>query len=149
MSLNRKIISGHTMMEVLVVLMLLGVLASYAVPRLNNAIHSGRNQEAEQILYAIYISQMDFFDNNGGAFTTTWPGLDITLPVNPKNFGVPVLDDGTANDLDCGATTDVPYLSRMAANQGGYTLYVTTTGLIRCIPCGAGTTCAKMGYDVF
>ncbi|KYG61703.1 pilus assembly protein PilA [Bdellovibrio bacteriovorus] len=60
-SKNRKSQSGFSLVELMVVVAIIGVLASIAVPQVNKYIAKARQSEAKTILSSIYTSEKAFF----------------------------------------------------------------------------------------
>jgi len=133
---------GFTLIEITAVVIIVGVLATLAMTKAPVAMYRVKNQEATQLLLAVYGGQMEYEQDTGG-FTTSMSDLDITI-TNIKNFNNLVLRNLSAVNCVGGAEQ---YLARLDAILGGYTLYVLDTGEIVCTPCGG--TCQKMGFRTF
>lgn len=134
-------IKGFSILEISVVIILIGVLAALVFPSFNNLVLKGKNQEAQDVLLAIYLAQKDYeVDNN--AFATSIVDLDIAVPA-PINF-TPIYVPSSTN---CGGSA-VNTLARMTAVDGGYVLHLLETGKVVCTPCPGGI-CEKMGFSTF
>ena len=138
--------NGFTLAEIMVVIILLGVMAGLALPRLTAAINRGKNGEAEGMLLAIFSAQKDYYRENG-VYTTNEADLDITIPTlkNFNNLDIIGTSDGTDT---CNAAT-VQYLGELQATASPhYWLRVDDQGKIYCTDgtCFGGT-CRKMGYS--
>jgi prepilin-type N-terminal cleavage/methylation domain-containing protein len=140
---------GFTLMEFIVVLTILGASLTLVIPRIRVQIYRVRNQEAVQILMAIFGAQLDYRNDNG-SWTNQLNNLDLQFPTAPKNFSAPTIVNGSR--IRCSGAGGPPgspeILGRMAANYGSYTLHIDTTGTIRCTPCN-GSSCLKMGFPQF
>ena len=67
---------GFTLMEVMIVVVILGVIASLAIPNYSVAIENNRKQEALKVLLASREAQMRFAALNNNAFSAGWAALD-------------------------------------------------------------------------
>ncbi len=122
-------------------LLLLATLAALTFPSFSNLMKRGKNQEATEVLLAVYIAQKDYQIDNS-MFAASLVDLDVEVPT-PRHF----TPNYTASTASCGGSP-VNTLARMAATDGGYTLHLRENGSIVCTPCPGGI-CQKMGYDPF
>ena len=122
---------GFTMIEIIIVVVMLGILASVALPKIlapNERIRAG---EATHILTALMMAQKGYALENNGAYAAAVGSLDITIPTS-VNFSAPlVYNDATkvASIARCtvaGAGCSAPGLA--------YTLYINDSGSITCGP---------------
>jgi prepilin-type N-terminal cleavage/methylation domain-containing protein len=120
---------GWTLLEISIVVIIIGVMASYAWPKLNNVIERSRTGEAEQALIALYASQKRYQLETGN-YTSTINSLDVSLP-GLTNFNTPTVNAG-------------PTLASVQRSNNAYTLHINTAGSISCTP--AGSTCNQIGY---
>ena len=67
---------GFTLMEVMIVVVILGVIASLAIPNYSVAIENNRKQEALRVLLAAREAEMRFAALNNNAFSAGWAALD-------------------------------------------------------------------------
>ncbi|MCX5792298.1 MAG: prepilin-type N-terminal cleavage/methylation domain-containing protein, partial [Elusimicrobia bacterium] len=88
---NRK---GFTLIELLVVVLIIGILASVAIPQYFKVVEKGRASEAISMLSSICAAQERELLRNG-SFETSTLNLDINVPVM-KFFNPPVLTAGAA-----------------------------------------------------
>lgn len=142
-ALGQKKKRGFTFSEVVVVIIIIGVLASLAFPRFQIQMMKVKNQEAAQILTVLWQEQRDYFKQNGD-YTNALGDLAVDIPA-PKNFTAPVVVKN--GNVNCGGGPQ-SYVARMASNDGAYTLYSIENGQIVCTPC-PGTLCQQMGFPVF
>ncbi len=110
---------AFTLVELMVVIIIVGVLASLAMPRFSNTIEKSRIAEAINILQTLRDAQEVYSLENAG-YTADINDLDVTIPVS-RNFNDPTL-----------ATAD-PIVS-IERNAGGYqyTLSIDADGAVSC-----------------
>jgi len=131
-------------MEITAVMIIVGVLVVLAMTKAPVAMYRVKNQEATQLLLAVFVAQVEWEKDNG-FFTTDIDDLDITInEFDIKNFNS--LVPSNLSSVNCVGPSE-QYLARLTANMGSYTLYVLDTGEIVCHPCGG--TCQKMGFRTF
>ena len=125
--LNSK--AGFSLLEIIVVIVIIGILASVALPRYNVFIEKSRSAEGIQILSAVLAAQRLYrLEEVHGNFTNNITLLDIDAN-NTSLFEAPT------------ASTTGASIKR----DGSYTLSIDLNGVISCAD-GAVTICAKMGY---
>jgi len=123
--------NGFTLLEIIVVIVIIGVVASLAIPRMTTTFERFRASEGVQILTALLHAQKAYFQENS-AYTNDLNLLDITID-NPEFFTPSV---AVANPI------------AMATRIGGaYRLNISDAAVISCTNLGgAGFTCAQAGY---
>ena len=85
---NKKIFNqGFTLLELLVVVLIIGILASIALPQYNKAVEKSRGTQALTMLNAIVKSSEIFYLTNG-RYATQFNELDIDIPFTGKEKGV-------------------------------------------------------------
>ena len=93
---------GFTLIELLVVVLIIGILASVALPQYTKAVEKARATEAIQLLGDLYTAEQVYFMQTG-SYTNDLSLLDLQLPgvgatetasTTTKNFRLRV---GTAN----------------------------------------------------
>lgn len=101
-------------------IIIIGTLASLAIPRLSNTIEKSRIVEAISILETLRNAQELFNQENSG-YAALLDDLDVTIPAS-QNFETPVIFD--APDP----------LASIERNAGGYryTLTIDIDGTVRC-----------------
>ena len=124
---------AFTLMELIVAIIIVGVLASLAIPRFSDTIEKSRTAEAINILQTLREAQEVYRLENPG-YTADPTDLDVTIPAS-QNFNAPTL-----------ATADP--VASIERNAGGYqyTLTIDADGTVSC----GGTEnpaniCAKLG----
>ena len=123
---------AYTLLEITITVIILGVLASLALPNFSRVIERSRVGEGYQILDALYKAQRAFSFENNGNFTGTMSNLDVSVPV-PAYFQAPTVS----------AVDPIASIDRGVAPGRLYTLRINPTGIITC---NAGTmTCAQIG----
>ena len=75
----RKGMAGFTLIEVLVVVLIIGILASVAMPQYNKAVEKSRATQALAILKSLYAAQETYYMANG-SYATSFDELDLSVP---------------------------------------------------------------------
>src|SRR3989338_9836233 len=87
---NKK---AFTLTEIMVVLIIIGIMASFALPRFGTTAEFARASEGTQILTVLWTAQRKFaideVHNPGGGYTNNAANLDTRIPATP-NFTVMV-----------------------------------------------------------
>ena len=126
---------AFTLLEIIVVIIIVGIISSFAIPRFNGTVERVRAAEGVQLLTALLGGQRIFAAENGGGYTTNLNNLDVTIP-QADNFNLPptVLDPGNP------VTSPIARIRR----TNGYDLEINERGDIRCQNVtGASITCAQ------
>ena len=136
---------AFTLVEIIIVVVILGVLAAIAIPKVvtsNEFVISG---EGKQILTAILGSQQRYFQENN-VYAANAGSLDIVIPSSTYFPLLVVQNPGAGGG-------NVAFVRRDLASGGQYRLWIDNTGVITCtdivggscaaIQCnkGAGTQC--------
>lgn len=114
---------GFSLMELMVVILIIAALASMALPSYNTSVERVKVSEGVHILTALLGAQNRFALENGGAFSGNLAALDIDV-VASDNFNIPTV-------------SAVDPIARIQRNDGTYTLTITQTGTLNCLPPGA------------
>jgi type II secretory pathway pseudopilin PulG len=114
---NRE--SGFTLVELAVIIVVIGVLASFGVPRFRAAVEKSRAGEAVSYLAAIRGSQ-ERYQGIYGTYASSLDSLDVRQPT-PKYFDVGTLEPGATGDLEDSWTLTLTR-SSPSAGYGNYTV---------------------------
>jgi len=116
---------GFTLLELMIVVIIIGILASLAVPRFIDAAKRAKESEAASILGSIRASQMRYYLEHD-AYTTTIGDLDLSLTANPTEYYTYSALDGSDADENIGqaaARTDTGLTSYRIAENGTIASY--------------------------
>ena len=127
MNINRK---GFTLIELLVVVLIIGILASIAIPQYFKVVEKSRVAEAMSVISAVKSAEERFLAK-GGNYTSDFTQLDISYPgmtataVATKFFGGTAAA-GTCASGPCFLMTVTRHAnnSTVAARYGNYSLNV-------------------------
>src|ERR1700733_8480672 len=101
---------GFTLVELAVVIVIIGVLAAFGVPKFLNSVEKSKAAEAFNYLSTIQSAQERYIAQNG-VYATTVAALDITMPA-PQYFDTPTTITAAPNTT--GTPTWSLTLSRLA-----------------------------------
>jgi prepilin-type N-terminal cleavage/methylation domain-containing protein len=127
---------GFTLLELIIVIIILGVLASLAVPQYINAVERGRLGEALSLLGLIRSSQMRYYAQFG-CYSYDYSGLDADF-TRPNYFT-------TTTSADPAIAT-VTRLSTPTPPLGVYIMSIDANGIINCSGDDTRDACTKVGY---
>ena len=105
---------GYSLMELLIVVVILGIIATIGIPQYNGYVDSTNVVNVQNNLRAIYLQQQDYFLNNNGFYSTGATCNDSAAAINTNLFsGTQVVDNtlgydfcilqATANDFEARA----------------------------------------------
>lgn len=119
---NRK---GFTLVELAVVIVIIGVLAAFGVPRFLKSVERSKAAEAFSYLAAVRSAQERIQARNG-TYADTVADLDIQFPT-PKYFTVGDLAPGASGSMEDSWSLT---LTRVGASSGygAYTVVFTNLG---------------------
>ncbi|MDA1014937.1 MAG: type II secretion system protein [Planctomycetota bacterium] len=117
--------SGFTLVELAVVVVIIGVLASFGIPRMLKSVERSKAAEAFGYMTAIRAAQERYQAQNG-TYATLITDLDISMSA-PTYFSVGTVAAGTTASLEDSWTLT---LSRNGASSGygAYTVTFTEDG---------------------
>ena len=124
--------NSFTLIEIIVVVIIIGVIMTFAIPNLMTALEKNRLVEGNHTLTALLGAQKRyFFDNN--QYTNNLTALDVEIP-NSQFFNTPTVSSNT---------TSLVQLER----KNSYKLSINDAGKISCTDNNAPAgTCKKLGF---
>ncbi len=131
---NMRTKKGYSLLESIIAIVVLGILASIALPNFTVSIEKTRASEGVKILSSLLTAQRAFFAENQ-AYAPDLDDLDITISI-PNNFIA--LSDASVD-------SDPNAVAQVVRSSGAYTLSIDKDGNITCTD-GGGTICKKLGY---
>ncbi len=134
---------GYTLIEIIVTIIILGVLASLALPRYFFSLERMKSAEGVQIL-TTYLNAHRVYRYEYGQDPGVIEDLDISLSSQSKHFASPALS---------GRMFPEKQILEIQRNESGtdlYILYINEAGEISCKEQDADpNTCTKLGYIHF
>lgn len=144
MFLKSKNKIGYTLIEICIVLIVLGVLASIAFPQFYISVERTKAAEGVNILENIFNAEQHWALDHNNTFTNDISNLDVSYTI----FGHfnPIIVSDFADPLPAlGANSELVRIRRNETTPFNYTLHITATGVISCSG-GGGSICTKIGY---
>ena len=118
--------TGFTLVELAVVIVIIGVLAAFAVPRFRASVERSKAAESFNYLASVQAAQ-ERYHARQSTYATNVADLDIQM-TTPKYFTVPeVFTAGTTGDLEDSWTLTLTRTGA-TAGYGEYTVTFTETG---------------------
>ncbi len=114
---------GFTLVELAVVIVIIGVLAAFGVPKFLTSVEKSKASEAFNYLSAIQSAQERYLAQNG-VYASAITDLDITLPA-PQYFTVGTI---TATSSSAGSPDWTLTLTRNSSSSYSYTVAWTSNG---------------------
>ncbi len=145
-----------TLMEMIVVILVIAVLASLALPKYTSVMERMRSREGADILMAIYMAQKENHRETGNYHKANLAALntdlDVTISTANHFSSIQTLHD-TGNVsrgqlLELGGCGSVLVISRVTRTNQEYNLYVTEEGKVICTTSAPSCSgiCQKMGF---
>ena len=128
---------GFTLLELIVVIIIIGVLASLGLPQFFKTVEKGRMAEGTSLLGTLRAAQLRYYAEKA-AFVTAVANLDVDY-TTPKYFTITLQAPAYAE------ANVIATAVRNAFQQPtgyAYTLTITVGGTIAC----SGTGCTSLGY---
>ena len=116
---------GFTLVELAVVIVIIGVLAAFGVPRFLNSVERSKAAEAISYLSAVGASQ-ERYQAREGTYASDVSMLDVTFQT-PKYFTIGTVAAGTTGSLQDSWTLTLTR-SGASAGYGAYTVTFTQLG---------------------
>jgi type IV pilus assembly protein PilA len=116
---------GFSLVELAVVVIIIGVLAAFGVPKMLKAVERSKASEAFGYLAAIRSAQ-ERYQAREGTYTATITDLDIEQ-ADPKYFTVGTVTEGASGDLEDSWTLTLTRTGA-SAGYGDYTVTFTQDG---------------------
>jgi prepilin-type N-terminal cleavage/methylation domain-containing protein len=115
---------GFTLVELAVVIVIIGILAAFGVPKFLQSVEKSKAAEAFNYLAAIQSAQERYIARNG-TYATAVSALDIAMPP-PRYFDNPSTIKAVGNST--GAPTWSLMMTRNASSSYAYTVNWTQDG---------------------
>ncbi|MCA9400208.1 MAG: type II secretion system protein [Candidatus Omnitrophica bacterium] len=132
--------NAFTLIELMVVIIILSVILSIALPKFSIQVKKVQAQEAMRILYSLYAAQKDYFRETG-AYSTDLNNLDVEV-ASIKHFSVPAVSNGSASS----PCQPIGFIVSMVHQDNTFSLSLNANGALTCTVCGGGTVlCDQMG----
>ena len=116
---------GFTLVELAVVIIIIGILAAFAVPRFLDSVERSKAGEALNYLSAVRSAQ-ERYQVRQGTYAADLTDLDIQMPT-PKYFSVGTPDKGGTGSLEDSWTLTLTRAGS-AGGYGAYTVVFTDQG---------------------
>lgn len=121
--------SGHTLTEILIVVIVLGVLASVTIPLFITTVERCRGAEAREILYKSYAGFQKRLEDGEPIKPLTWGMMGMSdpnlIPIASRNFNYSITNNLLGNPTGIRATRKNNAAARIEINL--YSGVVTNT----------------------
>jgi prepilin-type N-terminal cleavage/methylation domain-containing protein len=116
---------GFTLVELAIVIVIIGVLASFGVPRFRDAVERSKAGESLNYLSAVRAAQ-ERYHAREGTYASDMADLDVSMPA-PKYFTAGTIAAGATADLESSWTLTLTRVGA-SAGYGAYTVTFTELG---------------------
>lgn len=116
---------GFTLVELAIVIVIIGVLASFGVPRFRDAVERSKAGESLNYLSAVRAAQ-ERYHAREGTYAGELTDLDVSIPA-PKYFSVGTIAAGSTDDIESSWTLTLTRVGA-SAGYGPYTVAFTELG---------------------
>ena len=116
---------GFTLVELAIVIVIIGVLASFGVPRFRDAVERSKAGESLNYLSAVRAAQ-ERYHAREGTYASDLSDLDVSIPA-PKYFSVGTIAAGSTDDIESSWTLTLTRVGA-SAGYGAYTVAFTELG---------------------
>lgn len=131
--LKSKNMRGFTLLELVVVMIIVGVLATLGMSQYGRTVERSRQAEATSILGALRGAQLRFAAENSGSCTNVIGNLDVDMTTGKYfNYTVPA---AVPNCGDADLTTEISLATRNGAQApatGSYNITILENGNLTC-----------------
>jgi len=123
MTRQHRNISGFTLIELLVVVLIIGILASIAIPQYFKVVERAKLAEAQAFISNVKNSNERYLARTGTYLTNSadLDKLDVSFPGSSPFFGMKNFKVDTLSGATCSGNNDPGYtvkLQRITANSG-------------------------------
>ncbi len=134
---------GFTLLELIIVIIVIGILASIALPKFLEVTERGRAAEGLNILTTVRGAQLRYFaQTSPSVYSAVNTDLDATF-TTLKYFA---WQAAAAADDNAQCVTATRNATQRPTGWGAYKLCVTPNGVVGCTQ--PGTECAKLGIAI-